>query len=173
VTPGTPVLYGDLFVAYSQIYLNAADSADIGSYYRGPDGTGLIGVIGNGAVLATGLHTGYVLFTISVDEQDPGPALDEFEDIVEVSMTTDDERFIISCSGGEETHDLSPLPAGGTTYRLRYHARGVDAATGAGFRKIDDPPLDEYLLQVWPAPYRPPSTLKLTSRAAQARQTMW
>ena len=69
--------------------------------------------------------------------------------------------------GGEETHDLSPLPAGGATYRLRYHARGLDRANGGGFRNIDDPPLDEYLLQVWPAAH-PPAVRKITSRAARA-----
>jgi hypothetical protein len=173
VTPGTLVLYGDVSVAYGQMYLNAADGADIASYFRGPDGTGLIGVIGNGAVLGTAQHTGYVLLTVTIDEQDPGPAVAEFEDVVEVSMTTEDERFVISCWGGGESHDLSPLPAGGATYRLRYHMRGADAARGGGSRQIDDPPLDEYLLQVWPAVHRPPSTVKLTSRAGRAMQAMW
>ncbi|MFF5294154.1 hypothetical protein [Paractinoplanes globisporus] len=167
------VLYGDVYAAYGQIYVNRADGSNLGAYFSGPDGTGLIGVVGNGAVLGTGLHTGYVLLTVTMDPEDPGAALSDFEDVVEVSMTTDDERFILFCWGGEETHDLSPLPAGGTTYRLRYHARGLDQATGKVGRGIDDPPLDEYLLQIWPSRYEPPALPKLTSRSAQAMQRTW
>jgi hypothetical protein len=173
VSSESVVLYGDVYTGYSQIYVNRADGSDIGAYFRGPDGTGLIGVVGNGAVLGTGLHTGYVLLEVTVDPRDPGAALSEYEDVVEVSMTTEDERFILFCWGGEETHDLSPLTAGGTTYRLRYHARGMDRATNEAGRDIDDPPFDEYLLQIWPAPYKPPALLKMTSRSARAKQTMW
>ncbi|XVU22074.1 hypothetical protein ACQPZJ_33045 [Actinoplanes sp. CA-054009] len=170
MSPGSVVLYGDVYTAYSQIYVNRADSSDIGAYFGGPDGTGLIGVVGNGAILGTGQHTGYLLLTVTMDSRDPGAARNDFEDVVEVSMTTEDERFILFCWGGEESHDLSPLPAGGTTYRLRYHARGMDRATNLAHRGIDDPPLDEYLLQIWPAPHQPPALPQLTSRAAQARQ---
>ena len=173
MSPGTVVLYGDVFTAYSQIYVNRADGSDIGAYLGGPDGTGLIGVVGNGAVLSTSLHTGYVLLTVTIDRRDPGSASGDFEDIAEVSMTTDDERFMLLCWGGEESHDLSPLPTGATTYRLRYHARGMDRASKESGRSIDDPPLDEYLLQVWPAPYELPAFSKLTSRAAQAMRSMW
>jgi hypothetical protein len=173
VNAGSEVLYGDVYTAYGQVYVNGADSSNLDAYFGGPDGIGLIGVVGNGAILATGLHTGYVLLTVTMDPRDPGAASSDFEDVVEVSMTTEDERFILFCWGGEETHDLSPLPAGGTTYRLRYHARGMDLATGEASRRIDDPPLDEYLLQIWPAPYEPPTIPKLTSGRAKAMQTMW
>ncbi|WP_143234808.1 hypothetical protein [Paractinoplanes atraurantiacus] len=173
MSPGTVVLYGDVFTAYGQIYVNRADGSDIGAYLGGPDGTGLIGAVGNGAVLSTGLHTGYVLLTVTMDQRDPGSASSDFEDIAEISMTTEDERFILFCWGGEESHDLSPLPVAATTYRLRYHARGMDRASAENGRSIDDPPLDEYLLQVWPAPYEPPALPKLTSRAAKAKRSMW
>ncbi|MFF5081701.1 hypothetical protein ACFY36_32020 [Actinoplanes sp. NPDC000266] len=110
---------------------------------------------------------------MTIDPQDPGSVAGEFEDIAEISMTTEDDRFLLVCWGGQETHDLSPLPAGAATYRLRYHARGMDKASGGARRDIDGPPLDEYLLQVWPAPYQPPAFAQLASRSAQAMQNMW
>ena len=167
------VLYGDVFTAYSQIYVNRADGSDLRAYLGGPDGTGMIGAVGNGAVLGTSLHTGYVLLTVTMDPRDPGAASSDFEDVTEISMTTEDERFMLFCWGGEETHDLSPLPAGAATYRLRYHARGMDRASDSAGRGIDDPPLDESLLQIWPAPYEPPAFPKVTSRSAQAQRRMW
>src|SRR5690242_353866 len=45
--------------------------------------------------------------------------------------------------------ELPALPAGPGTYRLRYHGRNVDAGRAAD---TADEPVDEYLLQIWPAP---------------------
>jgi hypothetical protein len=132
VSSGSAVLYGDVYTAYGQIYVNRADGSDLDAYFGGPDGVGLIGVVGNGAVLGTSLHSGYVLLTVTVDPRDPGAALSEYEDIVEVSMTTEDERFILFCWGGEETHDLSPLTAGGPTAFAITPAVWIAQAAGRG-----------------------------------------
>ena len=58
---------------------------------------------------------------------------------------------------------LPLLPAGPGSYRLRYHARGMDQARD----RRSDTPIDSFFLQVWPQPISEPSVLKITSAKAQ------
>lgn len=69
--------------------------------------------------------------------------------------------------GGESAEPL-PLPAGGP-YRVRYCARGMDAARDLDTRLDDDPAPDAYLLQLWPAPPAPDAVLRVTAAAAAYR----
>lgn len=51
-------------------------------------------------------------------------------------------------------------------YRVRYCAVGMDAARAADTRSDDEPELDRYLLQFWPAPPGPDRIVRQTSEIA-------
>ncbi|MEU5099597.1 hypothetical protein [Streptomyces sp. NPDC020996] len=53
-----------------------------------------------------------------------------------------------------------------TDYRVRYCAKGMDEARRQDTRSSDEPELDCYLLQFWPAPAAPDRVLKQTSAIA-------
>jgi hypothetical protein len=94
---------------------------------------------------------------------DGAPALDpdQWEDIVEVSITIPvgtSPRW--STWAGE---DGGPLDLNPGTYRVRTSARGRDAGRDGEFA---DGAVDFYLLEIWPAPARPDSIIRSTSADA-------
>jgi hypothetical protein len=73
---------------------------------------------------------------------------------------------------GEDAHPLGELPSGPGAHRLRYHARGMDAGVELDTAdEYDGEPVDEYLLQIWPARPAQPQVLKLTSVRATSLVT--
>jgi hypothetical protein len=147
-------------VHYGQLYLLDGEGETPGFDIR-PRTVGIIGTEPGAAILLTGLHTGTVGFTVTVHDGDPGPDLDGYEDVVEISFDSRDGTASLVGWADENSRELPPLPAGPGTYRLRYHARGMDAGAIA---QNSDVPVDEYLLQLWPAPVSPAATLKSTSQ---------
>jgi hypothetical protein len=147
------VHYGHLYLVDGESDLPTFDLLDVAS-------VGLVGAEPGAAIMVTGLHTGTVGFNVSVDDHDPGPDLDAYEDIVEISFESRDGTASLVGWAGEYSRDLPPLPGGPGIYRVRYHARGMDAAAAT---QDSDVPIDEYLLQIWPAPQSPETTLKRTS----------
>jgi len=63
--------------------------------------------------------------------------------------------------------DFEPvaLPAPGS-YRVRLSASGMDEAHEADFRTPEEPEIDRYLVQLWPAPERPDEILGQGGMAA-------
>jgi hypothetical protein len=82
----------------------------------------------------------------------PGIRLDEYEDIVELSYVSTHGRLSVADCAGRDVLRLPPIPAGPGTYRLRYHARGMD---GRG--------IGHCLLQIWPAQPQVAAALKISS----------
>lgn len=165
---------GRVFVAYSQIYLEdrgAGPASAFGAFFTHGSPVGLVGVEPGRAIMMTGLHTGTVAFAVTITDRDPGPALDRYEDIVEIDFAAPTGAvFLLEC-GTLRAHELPALPAGPGVYRLRYHALDMDAG-----RKLDtnldlDHSVDEYLLQIWPAVPTPPTSLRVTSAQARYWQT--
>jgi hypothetical protein len=58
---------------------------------------------------------------------------------------------------GGESWPLAPID-----YRVRYSATGMDRARGR--YTLLEPPVDRYLLQLWPAPPAPDAVIRETSR---------
>jgi hypothetical protein len=110
-------------------------------------------------VLVTGAQHGRVGCTVVVADRDPGAELDAYEDVEEVTFTS--PTGIVSLVGRSDGHPAADLDLGADagTYRVRYHARGMDEAADAD----DDVVVDEYLVQIWPAPETPRSRPKVTS----------
>ncbi len=143
------VFDGRMDVAYMQAYvepLEGGPEINIEEAFRG-QANGLLGAAQPGALrLTTGLHTGDVGFRLVVADTQP-PLGDEWEDVVEATFVPAGTSCV-SLQSGEVLceFELPPVP-----HRVRYSARGMDAASDAPPVTTDDPLLDHYELTFWPA----------------------
>ncbi|MFI1368694.1 hypothetical protein [Streptomyces griseochromogenes] len=156
---------GEVHVHYGQIYVESDPDSfgpDLAEAFAGQSG-GLCGAAVPGALwLTTGLHTGYVGFTAEVHDQAPPPEAG-WEDVVEVSFRPASADSALVQWAGEDSWDLDLEE---TDYRVRYSAKGMDEANRQDTRLDEDPQLDCYLLQFWPAPPAPDRVVKETSAIA-------
>ncbi|CAM5303411.1 hypothetical protein [Streptomyces aurantiogriseus] len=156
---------GEVHVHYGQIYVESDPDSfgpDLAEAFAGQK-VGLCGAAIPGALwLNTGLHTGNVGFTVEVHDQAP-PLDPMWEDVVEVSFHPVSGRSALLQWAGETCWDLGLEE---TDYRVRYCAKGMDEARERDTRLGDEPQLDRYLLQFWPAPPAPDRVLKQTSANA-------
>lgn len=158
-------LDGEVHVHYGQIYV-VSDPESVG-----PDmleafvgqSVGLCGAAIPGALwLTTGLHTGNVGFTVEV--RSAAPPLDPaWEDVVEVSFRPVSPRSMLMQWAGEACWELDLKEI---DYRVRYCAQGMDQARQQDTRLGDEPLLDRYLLQFWPAPPEPDRIVRQTTEIA-------
>lgn len=87
----------------------------------------------------------------------------EFEDVVEVSLTVPEGAEVRWASWAVETSGaLREIAAG--SYRLRVSGRGRDAARAD---ELADRVLDEYVLELWPAPPAPDAVVRVGSEDAK------
>ncbi|MBT2396353.1 hypothetical protein [Streptomyces sp. ISL-100] len=107
------------------------------------------------------MHTGSVPFTVDLHETEPPLDADAWEDIVEVSFRpVSDKTYLV-----EWDYLWYPLPLSESSYRVRYHCRGMDETHNA-VRDAGELVLDEYLLRFWPSPPAPDRVVKETSQTA-------
>jgi hypothetical protein len=153
---------GGAHVHYGQIYVQSGDvTAEMPESFGGQR-NGLCGAAVPGALLLmTGLHTGTVGFAVEVHDSAP-PVDDRWEEIVEVPFRPVGETMLVTW-GGE---DWWPLDLAETDHRVRYCGTGMDAGRARDTRLADEPEVDHYLLQLWPAPPEPERLVKQTSEAA-------
>ncbi|WP_030226755.1 hypothetical protein [Streptomyces sp. NRRL WC-3626] len=156
---------GEVHVHYGQIYVESDPDGfgpGLAEAFAG-QGAGLCGAAVPGALwLTTGLHTGDVGFTVEVHDQAPPPD-PAWEDAVEASFRPLSASSSLVQWAGEAAW---PLGLEETDYRVRYCAKGMDAGHREDTRLSEEPRLDEYLLQFWPAPPAPDRILRQTSRIA-------
>lgn len=136
-----------IFVSYSAAEAYSGDDPPGGepeACWRGQV-NGLCGAAVRGFLsLVTGLHTGYVRFTVELHPAEP-PLGDEWEEAVEVSFRHRAKRLWVGGLMGDGY--AVKLPRG--DYRVRYCARGMEEGRhqdSAG----EDEVVDAYLLQFWP-----------------------
>ncbi|MER7013194.1 hypothetical protein ABT324_17375 [Saccharopolyspora sp. NPDC000359] len=123
---------------------------------------GLLGAAFPGVLyLITGLHSGYVGLTVELREHAP-PVDDTWEEVVEAAYRPAGEVALVSWGGDS----CWPLDLTGTDCRVRYNALRMDEANEVDTRLDDEPQVDRYLLQFWPAPPAPDRVLKQTSDVA-------
>ncbi|MEU0484469.1 hypothetical protein ABZ260_35485 [Streptosporangium sp. NPDC006013] len=162
-TPVVHVKQMDVEVDYHQAYLmdegRSVGGFDFDNVPSPP--VGIIRVEKGSALLTVGPQWATVKFTVAVADRDPGADLDGYEDIVEISYESPSGRLSLEEWGGGRAHTLPPLPAGPGTYRLRYHARGMDEEDSL------DAIAEHYFLQIWPEPPCDPAVLKSTSSLFQ------
>lgn len=153
-----------VWVHYGQMYLREEGSDFSGMLNDSlASPVGIVCVRPGSAFLITGLHTGTVGVAVAVADHDPGADLTAYEDVVEISYESPTGAVWLEDWDGQR-HPLPPLAPGPGWYRLRYHARGMDAAQQAD---TSEEPIDEYLLQIWPQSYQEPAVVKRTSDAAR------
>lgn len=153
---------GEAHVHYSQIYVVGEGMyPDLFTSMRGQR-NGLCGAAEPGMLyLITGLHTGNVGFAVEVHDEPP-PLDDAWEDVVEASFHPAGDTFLVAWAG-EQAWSLGLDPI---DYRVRYCGTGLDAARQLDTRLDDEPQLDRYLLQFWPAPPEPDRVVRQTSQIA-------
>lgn len=92
----------------------------------------------------------------------PGSDDGQWEDVVEVSITLPEgHEMIWSTWAGENTGPTAVPPA---SYRLRVSANGRDEGHMGEFAEGT---VDDYLLQLWPAPWQPDVILRIGSESAK------
>ncbi|MFF3691276.1 hypothetical protein [Streptomyces sp. NPDC002187] len=155
----------DVHVHYGQIYVESDPDSfgpDLAEAFAGQS-AGLCGAAIPGALwLSTGLHTGSVGFTVELHDQ--APPLDAvWEEVVEVSFRPVSGSSALVQWAGEVSWELDLEE---TDHRVRYSAKGMDEARRQDTRLDNEPQLDCYLLQFWPARPAPDRVLKQTSASA-------
>ncbi|MFL6030038.1 MAG: hypothetical protein ACJ74D_08425 [Gaiellaceae bacterium] len=159
------LLDGKLHVHYGQAYVFSGDTYEMGDMhvcFRGQT-NGLLGAAHPGMLLLiTGLHTGQVRFKLDVLDEEP--ALDaSWEECVEVTFTpAADGAQLVDWDGTL----VCELPLATEPYRVRYQARGMDAAREADTVLEDEEPIDAYAVSFWPAPPSPDAVVRQKSEIA-------
>lgn len=132
---------------------------------------GLVGVAAGLAIVVTGTQFGNMGLIVAAGDSDPGLNLSDWDDVVEVSLTSGQGgQGLGITSGGLGPDELQALTPGGTsTYRIRVYARGRDA--GADHDVVTGKPVEEHLLQIRPAPYAEEIIHAATDRFGQVFRT--
>ncbi len=157
---------GDVWLSYSQMYVESAgppDDGDLRAAFAGQR-NGLCGAAVPGRLwLITGLHTGVVACTVELHGEVP-PVGGQWEEVVEASFTP--STLPVTLTGCMANDSAEFVLGPGIGYRVRYCASGMDAGKAADVRRADEPEIDRYLLQFWPAPPRPDEVLRQTGAGA-------
>jgi len=155
---------GRLHVQYGQAYVSPRDLSglELDDAFVSQQ-NGLCGAASPGVLfLITGLHTGWVGFTIDV--LDGAPAVDDsWEEVVEVSFTPDSDALALLDWYGERVCDI---PIARRSHRVRYSARGMEAGQTLDTCADDTSIVDFYQLAFWPAAVQADQILKQTSACA-------
>lgn len=112
---------------------------------------GLVAMMSAGALIATGVNIGPVRVQTATSTEPAAPPVAgqaEWDEIIEVTVHAPRGRLRVEGLEHGTVGDLPVLSAQGSgSYRLRVHARGRAIAPD----QAEDDPVEDYLLQVWPA----------------------
>lgn len=147
----------------------AGFDGDVDRFFAGQV-NGLVGAADpHGVYVNLGRRSGGSRIRVVLRDAPPGEAGAEWEDVVEVSTTVpaDAEAGWLSWAGetGGALTGLAP-----TDYRVRVNAKGRDAGSADEFA---EGVIDEYLIQLWPAPRQPDAILRTTSCNAEYWHREW
>ncbi|MEO3805965.1 hypothetical protein [Nonomuraea sp. B1E8] len=128
---------------------------------------GLIVLMSAGALLYTGIDTGIVHVGLTLAARPPGDLAPDdnrgasWEDIVEASVHAPRGRLRLESLDAGPVTDVPLLSGDGPGwYRVRAFVRGRDTR----FDAVDDAPVEEHHLQLWPAPPAPAVLIRTTDR---------
>jgi hypothetical protein len=138
--------------------------SDLGPPDPGGSG-GLVGTAPGLAIVITGTQFGNVALSVQVGDTAPSLDVGPWDEVTEISLSAAAGSLGI-LSGGDGPAELSGLtPPRAADYRLRVHARGRDA--GAKRDVVAGAPVEEHLVQIWPAPAAPEHRHKTTDAVAR------
>lgn len=160
---------GAINIEYGQFYVDpgpaasegvVADFADpLRASFRGQS-NGICGAARQGSLfLITGLSQGTVRVTVELAQAEP-PRDEAWEEVVECAFAHEAARLFLSEWERERRQPLA-LPRG--AYRVRYGAKSMLDDSQAD----EDGPVQEYLLQFWPAPPSRDEVIKVSGDCAR------
>ncbi|GAA2123034.1 hypothetical protein [Streptomyces synnematoformans] len=156
-------------VSHHQFGVLDSDTIDIET---ADSSNGLILIMSHGAMISTGIHTGYVrVQSLPLPGPPSHPDDGPWEDIIEASVYSATGRLgVDAMEPSPEDDAYLHLPelatAGPGWYRLRAHARGRDTPHAA----VQHEPLEDYLLLCWPAPQAPTTLIRTTDHVGHTRR---
>lgn len=117
---------GNVWVSSHQIVLRGIEDPPPNFPGIFPNGLVATGVDTDGATIVTGISMGLVDVTVELADEAPPLALEEREEVVEISIESSHGSLHVFGLDGDLS-DLSNLASSGPGhYRLRVHARGRD-----------------------------------------------
>lgn len=131
-----------------------------------PSGSGgLVGAASGLVIVITGTQFGNIALSVRIGEAAPTLDIGPWDEVTEISLTTAAGSLGI-LSGGDGPAELSGLTSPrAADYRVRVHARGRDAGTSRDV--VAGAPVEEHLVQIWPAPAAPARVYKTTDAVAR------
>lgn len=146
----TVIFSGTAMVAYSQMYLMSDPLIAVPELFAAFDGQANwwcgVGVPGT-VFFRCGRQDGLVVVTVDIHATAPTLQPEPWDEIVEVSYRPVGDQVTLQEWGGDLVVAFD-LPE--DVYRIRWHGRGMDAAT-ASEDVNPDVGVDRYLIQFWPA----------------------
>ena len=122
--------------------------------------TGLAGAEPGAVTILTGIHTGHVRVAVKVYSTSPPLDVASWEDVVEVSLRSRTGVMVVRGLEDDAPQGLpNPAHSGPGDYRVRVHATGRDVAVDL----TASDPVEDYLVETWPADPHPPAVHKMTS----------
>lgn len=113
-------------------------------------------------IVRTGTPWGALRLIVEVHETAPEPDIEAWEEVVEVSLRSlSGELAFATCESGLTRYGTPEIAMAPRTWcRVRVHARGRDV----GDQYVDSvpEPVEEHLVQIWPAEPAPTVAHKLT-----------
>lgn len=154
-----PVSYNQYYIGGEIFDVEAGEYTGFYGLVAALDAPGRFAVPGQFAVVMTGTETGDVRVSVDIRATTPQEVdLDAWDEVVEVSLSLPGRRRGVTTFNVDD-FDLPNFPEPGP-YRVRVHARGRDQ--GQDLLIVEDNPVEEHLILVWPAPPTPEAVHKLT-----------
>lgn len=118
-----------------------------------PRANGLLDVWKDIVFVLTGMEEGPLRLTAEAHDDAPPLDLDDWDEVVEVSQFSSSGRAVVTELLGDVPEGVPQLVLPRETwFRVRCHARGRDEANARPRLSPDEDPIEEHLLQMWPAP---------------------
>lgn len=155
---------GTVFVTDNLFSLGDPDDPNSPLYNPGtlptPDVTGLLAAAPGFVAVTCGVHVGTVSVIVETWDDVPDTDSDPWSDVAEVSAVWSVEQITVFGDTAEPGASLAvTLPAAPNgSFRIRGSVRNRDA----GEDRTEGDPVEEHLLQIWPAPAADDELIKAT-----------
>ena len=137
---------------------------------------GLFQLAEGNVLILTGTADGPLRLTVETSSEAPPVEVEGWDDVVEVSQRSDTRRSATGeiavaplFDGPVEGLPQLTLPSG-SAIRIRIHARGRDEA--AKYWGVEEP-IEEHLLQMWPAPEADDVCHRLSDKYGEISRAQW
>ncbi len=132
---------------------------------------GLFQLAEGNVLVLTGTKDGPLRLTVETHSQEPPLKLEGWNDIVEVTQRSTTDEVAVAPLFEAPVEGLPKLKvSAGSAIRIRIHARGRDEADK--YWGVDEP-IEEHLLQMWPAPEADDICHRLSDGFGEVMRSQW